>query len=146
MNQVCNIRIATVEADLSTGFLVYSWGIPAPALPIYADHSSRQNKQDGGVALRGFVSSIMQFEGLTTAQIRLLKALVEDSLSSADGLMYATVNRNWGGLGPSNDWIDVKGTPSLSPISPIGNSKAQLADGVTLTINNLTIVNDPWTP
>lgn len=146
MSQLDNIRIATTEAGLSNGYLVYSWHIPEPSLPIYSDHTARQNKQNGGVALRGFSSVTMQFEGLTTMQIRLLKSLVEDSIASADKLMYATVNRSWGGLGPTNDWIDIKGHPSISAIAPLANTKALIADGVTLTINNITIVNDPWTP
>lgn len=93
------------------------------------------------MALRGFESVTMQFERLDASQIRTLKRLVEDALNSS-GILFATVNRNWGGLGPSNDWIDVSGVPSISAISPLGNTKAQLFDGATLTINDITVENE----
>lgn len=140
---ICNIRLATTEAGLPNGFAVYSLGLPEPSLPLYADHSSKAVLASGGQALRGFQSTSILFSRLTFAQARTLRKLVEDSLSSTDGLMYLTIDKGWNGSGLLGSWIDVKGVPHMPDLAPVGNTQAMIYDNVTLFVNNLTTVNDP---
>jgi hypothetical protein len=98
---------------------------------------------DGGEALRGFRSFSLTFDTLDQLQRRTLRRIAEEALDSADGLLYATVDRGWNGAGPLDDWIDVSGQAHIPAITPIGNSDGKASGSVTLIVGNLTIVNDP---
>ena len=140
---ICKIRLAVTEALLAQGYLVNNWRIPSPSLPIYNDHSQRVTTSDGGEALRGFRSFSLTFDVLDQLQRRTLRRIVEESLDSSDGLIYATVDRGWAGAGPIGDWIDVSGQGHIPVITPIGNSNGLASGGVTLVVGNLTIEADP---
>lgn len=140
---ICNIRLATTEAKLATGYLIWNWRLPTPSLPVYADHSEKVGTSDGGEAVRGFRSFSLTFDTLDHLQRRTLRRVAEEALDSADGKLYATVDRGWGGGGPIDDWIDVSGQVHLPTITPIGNSNGLASGSVTLVVGNLTIEADP---
>lgn len=139
----CFIRIATQESDLAMGYLLYAWQLPMPNLPVYNDHASKVPVATGGVALRGAPSVSLTWNRLTTHQAHLVYKLVNDSLDSGDGLMYATVNRAWSGRGVGEDWVDIKGYPHPPDTPIVPNTQGRLFQQVTLVIANFTIVNDP---
>lgn len=140
---ICNIRLAVTEALLARGYLIQNWRLPSPGLPIYNDNTVRVATSDGGEALRGFRSFSLTFDVLDFLQRRTLRRIAEESLDSSGGLIFATVDRSWNGAGPDGDWIDVSGQAHIPAITPIGNSDGRASGGVTLIVNNLTIVNDP---
>ncbi|KKL93171.1 hypothetical protein LCGC14_1877370 [marine sediment metagenome] len=140
---ICKIRLAITEALLAQGYLVYNWRIPSPSLPIYNDHSSKVSLTDGGQSLRGFRSFSLTFDVLDSLQRRTLRRIAEEALGSVDGLLYASVDKGWAGIGPEGSWIDVSGQAHIPQITPIGNSNGLASSGVTLLVNNLTIVQDP---
>lgn len=140
---ICKIRLAITEALLAQGYLVHNWRIPSPSLPLYSDHASKVALSDGGQSLRGFRSFSLMFDVLDSLQRRTLRRIAEEALDSAGGLIFATVDRGWNGAGPIDDWIDISGTPHVPQITPIGNSNGLASSGVTLVVNNLTIVQDP---
>lgn len=140
---ICKIRLATTEALLAQGYLIQNWRIPSPSLPIYLDHSVSVATSDGGEALRGFRSFSLTFDILDQLQRRTLRRIAEEALDSADGLIFATVDKGWAGIGPEGSWIDVSGNVHIPTITPIGNSNGLASGGVTLIVGNLTIVQDP---
>lgn len=139
----CRIRIATTESDLAKGWLLYAHKLPRPDLPIYSDHSTKVAVTDGGQALRGFPSASMTWDRLTWEQARTLRKLIEDSLDSADGLIYATIDRSWNRAGSLEDWIDIKGRAHIPDMPPVSGTDGRLNDNVTLFIGNVEIINDP---
>ena len=140
---ICDIRLAVTEALLARGYLIQNWRLPTPSLPVYSDHSQIVTTSDGGQSLRGFRSFSLTFDTLDFLQRRTLRRIAEEGLDSADGLLFATVDRGWGGGGPIDDGIDVSGQVHIPQITPIGNSDGLASGGVTLVVGNLTIVNDP---
>lgn len=140
---ICDIRLATTEAKLANGYLIWNWRLPTPSLPIYNDHSEKVATSDGGEALRGFRSFSLTFDTLDFLQRRTLRRIAEEALDSADGLLYATIDRGWGGGGPIDDWLDVSGQAHIPQITPIANSNGLASGSVTWVVGNLTIVNDP---
>ena len=139
---ICKIRLATSEALLAKGALVYAWGVPAPSLPIYNDHSAKALLSDGGQSLRGYASVSLTWDRLTWYQAYIIRKLAEDAID-AGGVLYATVNRAWNRKGMGSDWIDVSGKPHIPDGTPAGNTDGLLSDGFTLFLNNLTIESDP---
>lgn len=140
---ICKIRLAITEALLPQGFIIHNWRIPSPSLPIYSDHSQKVALSDGGQSQRGFRSFSLTWDVLDSLQRRTVRRIAEEALDSADGLVYATVDRGWNGGGPIDDWIDVSGQAHIPAITPIGNSNGLASSGVTLVVGNLTIVQDP---
>lgn len=142
LEALCDIRLAITEANLTKGYVTFSWGLPKPDLPVYNDSSTRVATADGGLSLRGWPSVILTWNRLSPRQARTVRKLVEDALDGG-GLLYATIDRSWAGVGAQGDWIDVSGVPQLPQITPAGNTSGLAKDNVTLVINDLTIVNDP---
>lgn len=140
---ICNIRLAVTEALLARGYLIQNWRLPSPALPIYNDNSVRVTTSDGGEALRGFRSFSLTWDVLDSLQRRTVRRIAEEALDSSGGLIFATLDKGWAGIGPEGSWIDVSGQPHIPAITPVGNSDGLASGGVTLVVNNLTIVNDP---
>jgi len=140
---VDRILLATTEAGLPKGSVVYALNLPMPSLPIYSDHSAKVTLSDGGQALRGFSSVSLTWNFLDWDQARILRELGEDSLDSADGLIYAKVNRAWNRSGSGEDWIDISGRPHIFDGTSASGTFAKISDNVTLLIGNHTIVNDP---
>ena len=140
---VCDIRLATTEAGLSNGYLIYSWGLPKPQVPLFSDHSVKSPLSSGGQALRGHSSVSLLFERLTAAQARALRKLVEDALDSTDGLMYLTVDKAWRGSGGEGSWEDVKGEPHIPDLAAAASTDGKLFQNVTLFVNAIQSVNDP---
>lgn len=140
---ICKIRLAVTEALLAQGYIIENWRIPSPSLPVYNDHSQKVTTSDGGQALRGFRSFSLTWDVLNSLQRRTLRRIAEESLDSSGGLIFATVDKGWAGIGAIDSWIDVSGQVHIPNIVPIGNSNGLASAGVTLVVGNLTIVNDP---
>lgn len=140
---LCNIRLATTEAGLAKGYLMHSWQLPAPALPVYADHSVKVALANGGQAIRGFRSFSLTWDRLTDHQANVLRALVEAALDTANEVIFATIDFGWDGTQAPGYFVDVSGEPHIMDNTPAGNTWGRARDGVTLFVNNLTDVNNP---
>ena len=140
---ICKIRLGTTEATLR--YMIQAMKIPYPELPLYNDHSTKVTLSTGGEALRGFRSTSFSWEQLDWHQAYMIRQLAEDAIDSADGMIYATVNRAWNRSGDGQDWIDIKGYPNLPTASPVANTKGRGTSSFTLTIGGLLIINDPST-
>ena len=135
---LCNIRLATSSAGLANGYLVYSWRLPEPDLPIYADHTVKQPLSHGGQALRGFVSFTLTWDRLTEHQARILRKLVEDAIATAGQLLYATIDFGWNATEAPGSWHNVSGRPHLADFASANGTQGKARDSVTLFVNNLT--------
>lgn len=140
---ITDIRLATTEAGLANGYLVFSWQLPSPTLPVYNDHSARVDLAGGGQSLRGFQNLVFSWDRLGIQQLNVLSALVGAALDTANGVLFATISKGWNGTGKTGDWIDVSGRPHPVRSVPVGGSHGLMFDDVALTLGNLTIVNDP---
>jgi hypothetical protein len=138
-----NIRLATTSALLARGFLVYSWRLPVPSLPVYSNFSERVDTADGGQALRGSPSFSLTWDRLDAYQARTLRKLVEAALDTAGGVIYATIDYGWSGGSAVNSWVDVSGYPLVPQLTLAGNTGGRAYDSVTLVVNNLTVVSNP---
>ena len=141
--KITDIRLATTEAGLSTGYLIFSLSIPEPDLPLFPDHSARVPLSDGGQSLRGFRSTTLSWNRLNSQQLRVLTKLVDDALDTANGVLFATIDKGWNGSTNTNNFIDVSGKPHLPRPNPTPRTHSLAFDNVVLVINNLTIINDP---
>ena len=135
---LCNIRLATTQAGLTNGYLVYSWRLPEPDLPIYADHAVKQPLSHGGQARRGFISFTLTWDRLTEHQARTLRKLVEDAIATAGQLLYATIDFGWNSTEAPNSWHNVSGRPHLADFAPASGTFGRARDSVTLFVNNLS--------
>ena len=143
---MANLRLATTEADLSNGYVVYSHKLPNPSVVVYNDHSAKTPTSDGGVAENGWKSVQMSFNNLDRFQSHVLRKLVDDALALSAGILWATIDKGWNGASAPNSWVDINGIPAKPVVTPAANSNGILRENVVLTINNVTIDNDPWTP
>ena len=142
-NKITDIRLATTEAGLSQGYLIFSWNVPEPTLPVYADHQERIDLSDGGQSLRGYRAFTLSWRTLNMAQARVMSALVEAALDTANGVLFATIDKGWNATGTAEQWIDVSGRPLLMRPTSVPGSSGLVFQDVVLTVRNLTIVNDP---
>ena len=142
---LANIRLATTEAGLSKGYLIFSWGLPPPSLPVYADHSAKVALSNGGQAIRGYTSFSLTWDRgvLSNQQAWVLRDLVEAALATGGKQLFATVDYGWNSTNAPGHWVDLKGEPHLGDFTPVGNTGGLLKDQVTLFVNNLTEVNNP---
>jgi hypothetical protein len=136
----CNIRLATSQANLAKGYIIYNWRIPEPSLPQYPLQSQTVDLSSGGQARRGFSQVSILWNRLLQTQARTLFKLVADV---GNGQLFATIDKAWSGGSGLDGWIDVSGYPSVQVLSPVPNSQAGVFDNVVLTLTNITIINDP---
>jgi hypothetical protein len=136
------IRIAPTLAGLANGYLGDSWELPDPVLPVYNESATRSNRADGGQSLRGQRSVVWVWNNIGPIDAYTIRKIVEDAIDGG-GLIYATINLNWSMVGAPNYWIDIKGTAILPTSQPAENTEGSLQSQVTLTINQVEIVNDP---
>ncbi len=139
----CNVRLSVTQAGLTNGFIIYSWRVPEPDLPLYNDHTQKIDQPDGAQVRRGYKNASLTWNGLGRAQARTLMDIVIQAQAQSSGLIYATINRAWGGYGGGNDWIDISAFPRLPEHNPIERTSAKQIDTFTVFLNNITIINDP---
>ena len=140
MGNNINTRIATSEAGLATGAL-FARKIPKPQT-FYRDHSSRSSQGEGGEARHGYLNVSLLWDTLTASQASALKAVITAAQGQSSGLMYLTIRRTDATNGDT-DWIDVSGRPLMPEFQ--SSNDGRIFRNVELTINNLTILNDPST-
>lgn len=141
---MCNIRLGSSAAALSTGWLVYSLNVPEPTTTTYSSFSRRVANQLGGELLRGFPNFTLFFDRLTVHQMNQLRKVIDDSVNDT-GQIYATIDKSWneGGADGPDNWIDVSGYPKFLSASQVRDQRGRAYESVTLTVVNLTTVNDP---
>jgi hypothetical protein len=136
-------RIATTEAGLEKG-LLWVRGVQIPQVAPYRGHSVIVGKSDGSNQEYGFKNVTMMWERLTYYEGFVLKTLVE-AARNGSGLLFLTIDRSDGDK-PGRDWIDVSGFPGhlvMTGAAPLNRNGQGTYDNVQLTVNNLTILNDP---
>lgn len=143
--QLALIRLATTEAGLATGYLIYSWALPAPDLSVYADHSAKVALSNGGQATRGYSSFSLAWDRgrLSDQQAAVLRNLIEAALATANKQIFATIDYGWNSTNAPGYWVDVKGYPHLADFAPQGIGGGMVKDQVTLFVNQLAEVNNP---
>ena len=138
----CLIRIATSEANLAVGYLLYSWHLPEPTTPFYNDHSVKIATADGGQSLRGYRIVRILWNRLSAEQTQILNGLVRE-VKGNGGLLYMTVDKGWSNIARINNWIDISGRPSIIDTGPAQGTSGTMRDNVELTLNNVSVINDP---
>jgi hypothetical protein len=131
-------RLAFTESGLGKGYL-FSRGLPPPSTVTFKDFSGEYSQSDGGKVQHGYLSVVLMWNVLTYTQSYQLRKYTNSSV------LYATIDRN-NGTKPGRDWVDVRGVPlpmNIERDRGIAGSIGGATINVTLTINNLTIVNDP---
>ena len=137
------LRIATTEAGLATGNF-HVRGLPEPATIILVDHSVKQPQSTGGMARHGYHHASVIWERLTGTQANAIRALIETAEATygqGNGTLWLTLPRTTGeesGL----DLVDISGKAHMPDLQP---ATVGLYTGVTLTINNVTVENEPST-
>lgn len=136
-------RVATTEAGLAKG-VFWVIGLPIPSVAPYRDHSVIVGKSDGSNQEYGFKNATIMWDKLTYLEGRVIRDIVS-AARSGSGILYLTVSRG-DGTGSGDDWIDVSGRPGrlvLTGAAPLNRRGFGTYDNPTLTVNNLTVVNDP---
>jgi hypothetical protein len=136
-------RIALTEPGLAKG-LFWVVGLPPPSTPPYRDHSVIVAKSDGSNREYGYKNVTIMWDRMTMQEGFVLHSTVE-AARDGTGLLFMTVLRG-DGSGSGADWIDVSGRPGrvvLTPASPFNRNGQGTYDNVVLTVNNLSILNDP---
>lgn len=136
-----NIRLSLTEAGLARGYLRDSWGVPSPRLAVYNDHSARVELATGGQGLRGYRSVVLLWDRLDVFKMRIISELALAGVTA--GEMWVTFDRSWNGAGSLGDWVDGKGIPVFQDPQPTEGTRNLLYNSIQLTINALTIENDP---
>lgn len=135
-------RIATSSAGLARGAF-FARGLPPPNTPIYKDYSELVPQSQGGQTKQGYKRVDILWSELDYLQGKTLRGIV-DAAIAAGGTIYATIDRADGSK-LANDFIDVSGVVYPLILEPVPLSQGRVYQNVTLTINNLTITNDPST-
>lgn len=133
-------RLAASEAGLAKGYL-FAMGVPPPTNLEYKDHSERVPQGEGGESRHGFHVLLWTWERLTLLQLKVICDIVFNS----SGLVYCSSPRS-NGATEGYGWVDAYGRPSLSdpsPVGPIASATGIIVGNVSLTLNNLIIVNNP---
>jgi hypothetical protein len=137
-------RIATTEAGLAKNWFI-GLGIPEPTQIEYMDHSVKNAQSEGGTARHGYHSVQLMWRKLSPYQAYQLKSNHDAAVASATGLLFMTVSR-LDATNPGADWIDISGRPDMSPVAPeqpIISANGYSHANIILTLNNVSVVNDP---
>ena len=145
MSAYDKIRLATTEAALPQGYVIYSHQIPEPSIAVYNDHAQKIGGGDGSQTQHGYASVSMNFTSLDSHQAYILRKLVDDALALSAKVLWVTFDKGWHGSSPPNSWVDGYGFPAIPDIAPSGGSRGALRETITIVINNITIDNDPAT-
>lgn len=135
--------MALTEAGLARG-LLWNKEIPIPSIAPYRDHTVIVGKSDGSNQEYGFRNITFSWDRLTALQGFYIRKIV-NAARIGTGILYLTIDRD-DATRPGYDWIDVSGRPGrlvLTKSGPRQRSGIDTFDNVTLTVNNLTIVNSP---
>jgi hypothetical protein len=137
-------RIATTEAGLASNWFI-GLGLPEPTQVEYNDHTTKNPQSEGGVAKHGYHNVKLLWTKLSPSQAWQIRSLVDSAIAGATGTLFMTTTR-LDGSNPGVDWIDISGRPDMSqitPEAPIIGASGYSHNNITLTLNNVTVINDP---
>lgn len=137
-------RISLTEAGLDRGSYL-NYQLPAPTVCEYRPFSAERAQSDGGQSLHGYATVELLFEGLSAAQVYVLRKMIDDARDGS-GYLYLTIDKG-DGSAPGPAWIDVYGRPwrqaDLNQGRIQGRTGPALYQNVKVRLNNVIVVNDP---
>lgn len=142
LNQLCNIRFAVAEADLQTGWLLYSYEFAEPALATWSDGAGTVSQSTGGTVWRGQQAVSIVWNNIHPVEAIRIRDIIESALSGP-GTMHITANKAWRGKDGQDSWVDCKGVPSIPAIAPQANTKGSLIPQFALVVSAIEVVQDP---
>lgn len=139
-NKLQNFRISTTS-DLSKGnFFLH--GIAMPTTTQYKGFSETLPQADGGQVQHGYKNIILTWVSVDARTVYKIKQFV-DSVLAGTKRLYMTIPMN-DGTKVARTFIDVYGRPYPTDVSETAYPNMGIAfDNLTLTLNNVTIVNNP---
>lgn len=133
-------RIATTENGLARNHF-FTLGLPPPDTVNFKSFTELLPQSQGDQTQQGYINCTLLWDVLTAQQGQTLKRIVDAARTA--GTCWATVDRSTGsGL---NDFIDVSGKVLPLILAPPSKSRGVVYENVVLTLNALTIENDPST-
>lgn len=134
-------RISTNSTLAHKNFFLL--GLPIPQTPAFETYSTLVPQSQGGQTRQGYINVKILWSELTKYQAWKLNQLVETVLAAGTPL-YMTVEYNDGTY--LEGWfVDVSGTPYPLVLTPVQNSQGIIYQNVEMTLNNVTVVNNPAT-
>lgn len=129
-------RISTTSTLTRRNF--FAVGLPIPQTPIYKNYSTLLPQGQGGQTRQGYKNVSILWAEMTRLQGFILKGLIETVLTAGTPL-YMSVDFN-DGTYLENAFYDVSGTPAPVVLEPTANSRGVIYQNVTLTLNNVTVI------
>lgn len=130
-------RISTTLLGLSNGFFI-GLKLPPPDLPDFRPYSQLVPQSQGGQSEQGYISEVVFWDFMDYSQLSTLTRIVEAATNST---LWMTIDRAHGyGL---NHFIDVSGIVRPLTFEPVSRGRGVIYANVSLTLNNITIINDP---
>lgn len=130
-------RISTTLLGLSNGFFI-GLKLPPPDLPDFRPYSQLVPQSQGAQSEQGYISEVVFWDFMDYSQLSTLTRIVEAATNST---LWMTIDRAHGyGL---NHFIDVSGIVRPLTFEPVSRGRGVIYANVSLTLNNITIINDP---
>lgn len=138
-------RMAISEAALAKGSNFFILELPEPDLAYVTNHSVVWPQAQGGQARQGYVIATLFWNELTAAGAYAIQSRItaaEVVTEPGNGVLWLTMQRNdASNIAPG--WIDVSGVALMPEFAPEQSAQGLKYPNVTLTLNNVTIVNEP---
>lgn len=129
-------RISTTSTLTRRNF--FAVGLPIPQTPIFKTYSTLLPQGQGGQTRQGYENLSILWAEMTRLQGFTLKRLVETVLTAGTPL-YMSIDFN-DGTYLENSFYDVSGTPAPVILEAAANSRGVIYQNVTLTLNNVTVI------
>lgn len=130
-------RIATSLNGLARGYFI-ALGLPPPDLPDFGPYSQLVPQSQGGLAEQGYINETILWDVMDYSQLTTLTRIVEAATNST---LWMTVDKAHGyGV---NHFIDVSGIIQPLTFEPISKARGVMYANVKLTLNAITVINDP---
>lgn len=135
-------RVATSEAGLELGAFPQV-GLPPVDVPSLQEFTEVVERADGSEVGHGYLTWTGFWETMDGRQYHALRRRVDIARASAGQVLFMTVDRG-NGRKSFGDWVDISGKPN-APRTTSGepNDQVSVYENVTLTLNAVTVINDP---
>lgn len=134
-------RISSTSGGLNHGHF-FARKLPPPSTVDYKPYSQLVPQSQGGQTRQGYDILTMLWDFLDYSQLRTLTEIIEAGIVA--GILYITFDRA-DGTKLLNDFVDATGICWPLEFQPVSNGRGVGVQNVKLTVNNLTITNDPST-
>lgn len=137
-------RLALTQATLPDGPLPMI-GLPPPLQYFPKDYNIKSKSSVGGTRRQGNSSYELIWTRLDEFQKQMFDRMSSESKTDYEGVLFATVLW-WDSDNPHPRWVDISGYHDVTDFSPnpgILETGEPIYANVTLTFNNVTIVQDP---